>query len=74
MKHMKLTILGLVLALAFLSYVAYVVRTGAGTTVSRASRDVFLTPGDDALSLQQDLNNLQSDPGTADEQELNAMQ
>ena len=68
--HMKFTIIGLVLAIVFLAYVASVVRQGAGSTTTRASRDVFLTPGDDPLSLQMDLQNLQSDPASQYETDL----
>ena len=73
-RHLLITVLGLVIALGFLIYVASIVRQGAGTMVSRASRDVFLTPGDDALSLQEDLKNLGADPGVFDEQQLNTIQ
>jgi len=73
-KHTTLIIFGLIVALGFLIYVASVVKTGPGSMVSKASRDVFLTQDDDALSLQEDLKALGTDAGGADEQELNTLQ
>jgi hypothetical protein len=70
-KHLFGVIIGLVVALVFLVYVAYQVRPNTGSTVTHASRDVILTPGDDALSLQQDLISLEKDPGMDDEWQLN---
>ncbi len=69
------TVMVLVIAaVAFLIYIVSVVQTGAGPTFSRASRNDFLTAGDDPLSLEQDLNKLEADPEPMVEQELNAIQ
>jgi hypothetical protein len=73
-NHLLITVICLVVALGFLAFVAVSVSQGPGSTETRASRDGFLTPGDDALSLQQDLNNLRADPGASSEQELNSIQ
>jgi len=73
-KHLFVTIVGLVIAVGFLLYVAFQVRVGSGATISQASRDTTLTPGDDVLSLQRDLEVLQHDPGADAEQELNKLQ
>lgn len=73
-KHFWPIIIFVVLAVGFLIYSVSVVGLGAGTTQSKASRNTFLTPGDDALSLQQDLNNLGQDPGASTEQQLNSAQ
>ncbi len=73
-KHFRTVVIFVVVAIAFLVYIVGVVRQGAGSTQSRASRSETLTPGDDALSLEQDLNKLQQDPEPGVEQELNAIQ
>ena len=62
------------LALVFLFVVIGKVGNTSGDLRSRASRDTFLTPGDDALSLQQDLNNLGTDPTTDDDRSLDTVQ
>lgn len=72
--HYLLSIIIVIVAVAFLAFTAYQVGIGPGSTKSNASRDTFLTPGDDALSLQQDLENLGTDPGASIDQEVNAVQ
>lgn len=75
MKHAALPLLLIVILVVFITmYFVSSVKQGAGTTVSQASRDTFLTPNDDILSLEQDLNNLSGDPVAAEEAELNTIE
>jgi hypothetical protein len=60
----------LVLLVAFVLVKAAVV--GPGSTETNASRSTYLTPGDDGLSLQEDLRKLSEDPSLAEEELLNA--
>jgi hypothetical protein len=71
-KHLFITILGLIISVGFLFYVAFQVRVKQNTE-SQASRNTTLTPGDDVLSLQKDLEILGHDPGAVAEQELNKL-
>jgi len=45
---------------------------GPGATQSEATQDSMLTSGDDALSLQEDLEVLSEDPTTTDEIRMDA--
>jgi hypothetical protein len=72
--HLLITIICLVIALGFLTFVAISVSEGSGAIETRASHDTFLTQSDDPLSLEQDLNKLGSDPGSNVEQQLNSAQ
>lgn len=49
-------------------------QAGTNDTRSHASRSTFLTPSDDPLSLQQDLNALGNDPTMQDDKSLDAVQ
>lgn len=72
--HYILGIVIVIVAVSFLAFSAYWVRMGPGSTKSKATQDTFLTPGNDALSLQQDLQNLGTDPGASIENEVNTVQ
>lgn len=61
---------GFVIAIGFLLYTVSIVTSGPGSSTSKASSSTFLTPGDDPLSLQQDLKSLGQDPVATDENEL----
>lgn len=68
---------GMIVALvAFALVVLYVlvsgVITGPGTTESKAAQYSVLTPGDDGLSLQQDLEILSQDETVGQEEYLDA--
>lgn len=73
--HFVPIIIFVLLAVALLAVVVGQVGQGGSVDLrSRASRNTFLTPGDDGLSLQQDLNNLGQDPTTPDDQSLDSLQ
>lgn len=72
--HYLLSLFIVIIAVAFLAFIAYQVRTGPGSTQSKATTDTFLTPGDDALSLQQDLEKLKTDPASSAETQLYSVQ
>jgi hypothetical protein len=64
-----------IIAAVFIVYIVGVVsHGGAGSTQSKASRKDFLTTGDDALSLEQDLKNLEKNPSDSDEAVIDTMQ
>lgn len=62
-----------VVALALLVVVVGKVGNSSTDLRSRASRNTFLTPGDDALSLEQDLNALGQDPTLEDDKALDSL-
>ena len=51
----------------------YIAGSGSTSTVTKASRSTFLTPGDDILSLEADLKKLKTDPAVAQKAELDAI-
>jgi hypothetical protein len=63
-----------VIAGLFIAFLVITVRNGSGPTESQATGNEFLTPGDDALSLQQDLKKLESEPAVAAEAQLDSLQ
>lgn len=69
-KYFLPVIFFFLIAIGFLFYSVNVVKNGGGTTTSHATRNTFLTPGDDALSLEKDLEALGQDPTVSDEQQL----
>lgn len=72
--HFVPIIIFVLLAMGILALVVSQVGQGGSVDLrSRASRNTFLTPGDDGLSLQQDLNKLGTDPTTADDQSLDSL-
>lgn len=71
--HFVPILIFVVLALALLVVVVGQVGNGSTDLRSRASRNTFLTPGDDALSLEQDLNALGQDPTAQDDKSLDSL-
>lgn len=65
-----IAVLGVVVTI----YIAGSVSSTTTSTVTKANRDTFLTPGDDVLSLEEDLKKLKTDPAAAEKAELEAVQ
>lgn len=55
-------------------YIGNSVNSDKTSTVSKASRSTFLTPGDDVLSLEEDLKALGQDPAMGELKELNELE
>lgn len=66
-------VIAFVIAAVGIVYLVGVVGRGAGPTTSKASRNTTLTVGDDALSLQQDLQNLEKNTAEDDESLFDVM-
>jgi hypothetical protein len=73
-QHMMLyVLLFTIFAIGFVVYTVWITYAGVGTTVSKATRPNFLTPGHDIFSLEADLSRLQPDPGEKEILELDAL-
>jgi hypothetical protein len=74
--QISIAMLGLIAVVVwgFVYFSGRTIVTGPGSTQSQASSNSTLTAGDDALSLQQDLNGLQNDPTLADESQVDILQ
>lgn len=70
---LPLFLIGIVIAIAVMYFFQSAVMNQT-STVSRASRSTELTPGDDFLSLEEDMRRLEADPGETAVMELDAVQ